>query len=161
MDSQAALTAARLTSIPLAFIAAGYGIMASHNVLPRLSQEKPQVSTPLFAHVFRAGGKFIVPTGLLSTAASAYLAYVLPEERQLWSTAALFTLGTLPWTRLVMFSGILRLIAISESEKEAHKCEGSGEHVYLMKRWMFQNYIRASMFGVAGFFGLWAVLGQK
>jgi hypothetical protein len=161
MDGSFALTAAKTTSISLAFIATGYGISASQNVLPRLYREKPQVSTPIFAHVFRAGGRFIVPTTLLSSAASLYLAYAIPEQRQLWTTVAISTLAGLPWTRLVMYKGIRRLIDISESEKECHKCEGSGEHVYLMERWTFQNYVRASMFALAGFSGLWAVLGEK
>lgn len=154
MDAPTLLTAAKLTSITLSLLTSGYGLFASQNILPRLLSESPRVSTPLFAHIFRAGGIFVVPLSMTSTAASAYLAYALPLERNAWGAAALAALATMPWTGLVMLPGITRLIEISRDEGLQGKSEGSGEHLGLLRAWTKQNYIRATMLMVAGLVGL-------
>ncbi|KAL1589762.1 hypothetical protein WHR41_01615 [Cladosporium halotolerans] len=112
MDAPTLVVAAKLTSITLSLLTSGYGLFASQNILPRLLSEPPRVSTPLFAHIFRTGGIFVVPLSMTSTAASAYLAYALPLERNAWGAAALAALATMPWTGLVMLPGIRRLIEI-------------------------------------------------
>ncbi|KAM0707690.1 hypothetical protein Q7P35_004337 [Cladosporium inversicolor] len=158
MDSPQALLAAKAISIPLALIASGYGICASHNIVPRLYPEPVGVATPIFAHVFYTGGSFVVPTALTSVLASAYLAYHLPRQRRLWTIAAGSTLLTLAWTRIVMIPGIDRLIAISLDAALQAKSEASGEHLPLLKAWVTQNYVRSAMFFVGGVSGLWASL---
>ncbi|KAM0723649.1 hypothetical protein Q7P37_000637 [Cladosporium fusiforme] len=158
MDSPNALLSAKLISVPLAFIATGYGICASHNIVPRLYPEPVAIATPIFSHVFYTGGSFVVPAGLTSTLASAYLAWQIPSQRRLWTLAAVGTLATLPWTRLWMFPGIVRLIDISTDATLQAQSTASGEHIELLKQWVTQNYIRAAMFAVGGFSGLWASL---
>jgi hypothetical protein len=158
MDSPQAILAAKLVSIPLAFTAAGYGLCASHNIVPRLYPEPVGVATPIFAHVFRTGGSIVVPAALTSVLASAYLAYSLPAQRRLWTIAAVSTLVTLPWTRIVMIPGINRLIAISVDLALQTKSDVSGEHVALLKAWASQNYARTFLFFTGGFAGLLASL---
>jgi hypothetical protein len=158
MDSPQTILAAKAISVPLAFVAAGYGLCASHNILPRLYPEPVGISTSIFAHVFRIGGSFVVPTALSSVLTSAYLAYRLPAQRRLWTIAAGSTLSTLAFTRIVMIPGINRLIAISVDVALQAKSEASGEHVELLKAWVTQNYVRSAMFFVGGFAGLWASL---
>nr|OQO11973.1 hypothetical protein B0A51_17083 [Rachicladosporium sp. CCFEE 5018] len=158
MDSPTALLTAKMIAIPLALTSAGYGINASQNTVPRLYKEPAKIATSIFAHVFHTGAYFVVPSTLLSVAASTFLAYSIPRQRQVWGTVAVMTLAALPWTRLVMMPGISRLLAISEDEAAQHKCGGSGEHTYLLKKWVGQNYIRASFFLIAGLTGLWASL---
>ena len=158
MDSPQALLAAKAISVPLALIASGYSIAASQNILPRLYPEPVGVATPIFAHVFYAGGAFIVPTAVTSALASAYLAYTLPRQRRLWTLAATSTLLSLVLTRVVMLPGINRLIAISVDAGLQAKSEASGEHLRLLKAWVAQNYVRSAMFFAGGFAGLWASL---
>lgn len=156
MDSPQALHAAKLVSVPLALIASGYGLCASHNIVPRLYPEPVGAATTIFAHVFRAGGSVVVPAALTSVLASAYLAYQLPAQRRLWTLAAGSTLVTLAWTKFVMIAGIDRLIEISVDAALQAKSEASGEHVALLKAWVSQNYIRSAMFLTGGLSGLWA-----
>jgi hypothetical protein len=158
MDSPQAMLAAKLVSIPLAFTATGYGLCASHNIVPRLYSEPVSIATSLFAHVFRIGGSIVVPAALTSVLASAYLAYYVPAQRRLWTIAAVSTLVTLPWTRIVMIPGINRLIAISVDSALQTKSEANGEHVALLKAWVSQNYIRTFAFFTGGFAGLLASL---
>lgn len=154
MDSPQALLAAKALAIPLSLIASGYGICASHNILPRLYQEPASISTPIFTHVFYTGGAFVVPTAITSVLASGYLAYSIPRQRRLWIAAASSTLLTLAWTRIVMIPGINRLIAISVDAALQAKSEASGEHVELLKAWYWQNYVRSALFFAGGFIGL-------
>ena len=158
MDSPQAILAAKLVSIPLAFTAAGYGLCASQNVVPRLYPEPVGIATPLFAHVFRTGGSIVVPAALTSVLASAYLAYSLPARRRLWTIAAVSTLVSLPWTRAVMIPGINRLISISVDSALQAQSEASGEHVALLKAWVSQNWVRTAMFFTGGLAGLMASL---
>ena len=154
MDSPTALTTAKLTSIPLTLMAAGYGICASHNIVPRLYREPASTATSIFTHVFHTGGSIVVPTGLTSAPASLYLAYPQPRQRKLWLAAAAGTLLTLPWTRLWMFPGIMRLIAISEDAALQSQSAVSREHVVLLRRWVVENYVRSAMFLAGGLAGV-------
>lgn len=158
MDSSTALTSAKLISVPLTLMAAGYGICASHNIVPRLYPEPAGTATSIFTHVFYTGGSIVVPTGITSALASAYLAYNSSNssQRKLWIGAATGTLLTLPWTRLWMYPGIMRLIAISKDAALQSKSAASGEHVTLLRKWAVENYVRSAMFLAGGFAGLWA-----
>jgi len=159
MDSTTTtILAAKLLSTTLALTAAGYGLSSSQNAVPRLYQEPVRTSTSIFAHTFYTGAKFAVPTSIGSILASAYLAYVLPEQRALWATSAGLMLATMPWTRFVMFPGIFRLIAMSKDEKLCEESEGTREHIGLLKAWVAQNYVRAGAFFAGGVVGMWAVL---
>lgn len=158
MDSQTPIFAAKLISTTLALATSGYGFNSSQNTVPRFYQEPAKLSTSVFAHTFYTGAKFVVPTSIASIAASSYLAVVLPEQRALWATSAGLVLATLPLTRVVMYPGIQRLIAISEDTSLCEESEKSRQHVRLLKAWVGQNYFRASLFLAGGLVGMLAIL---
>lgn len=158
MDSTTAILTAKLLATALALTAAGYSFNSSQNAVPLLYREPIRTSTSIFARTFFAGATFAVPTSLGSVLASSYLAYALPSQRSLWATSAGLVLATMPLTRLVMWPGIMRLIAISRDEKLEEEVEGTGEHIGLLKAWVRQNYLRASLYFAGGMVGLWAVV---
>lgn len=158
MDTPTTILAAKFLSTTLALTAAGYGLNSSQNTVPRLYREPVRTGTAIFAHTFYTGATFAVPTSIGSILASSYLAYMLPEQRALWASAAGVILATMPLTRFVMFPGIFRLIAMSKDEKMCEESEGMREHVGLLKAWVGQNYLRASMFFAGGVVGMWAIL---
>jgi hypothetical protein len=149
---------AKLIAVPLAFAASGYGLCASHNTMSGIYSLPASISIPLFSHVFYTGAQIIVPFGLLSATASAYLAWKVPRQRTLWIAAAVSVLSTQAWTRLAMFSGIRTLLAIAESTAEQARVQVTGEHIGLLKTWDWQNYVRAGMFFVGGVNGFIAAL---
>lgn len=156
MNSPQAILAAKLVSVPLALVAAGYSFCSSQNIVPRLYPEPVGPATSIFAHVYHIGRSFAMPAALTSFVASAYLAYSLPSQRRLWTTAAASMLLPLIWTRTVMIPGINRLVAISLDPALQAKSEASGEHVKLLKAWASQNYVRTFLFFTGGFAGLLA-----
>jgi len=160
MDASHFILLAKFAATSLALVTAGYGINSSQNTLPRLYSEPARLSTSLFTHTFHAGAKFVLPASVTSMLASSYLAWALPEQREkaLWAMSAGFVLSTLGWTRLVMYPGIMRLIAISEDSKLYEKAEGSREHIKLLKAWETQNYVRAGLFFAGGAVALWSGL---
>ena len=97
----------------------------------------------------------MVPMTAITSASFAYLAYRRPAERTMYASASALVLGFLPWTRLVMWSGIQRLCEISESpEVQMSAADASGETLELLKAWYVQNFVRASFAFVGGMLGL-------
>jgi len=154
MDSAQAIQAAQVVSITTSLISAGYSYGFSQNAVPQLYSHAPSFSTPVFKGVFLDGANTIVPLALVSTSASAFLAYALPAQRSLWLVAGVAALLSAPWTRIVMYPGIQRLIHISENAKEQEKAEQTLEHRQLLKAWVAQNYARATFFLISGATGL-------
>lgn len=157
MDSIDGVTVAKFLAVPTAFLLSGFGASFSQITLPLLYNQPASVSTPVFSGVYYGGGKVVGPGAIVSTLASIYLAYVLPEQRIQFATAATLTLGVPVFTGVVMHGGINKLLKISESVALQAKADASGEAVELMKTWAVQNWIRASMPFVAGLIGLWAI----
>lgn len=150
---------ANLLAIPVAFLTSGYLTSASQNPLPLLYTQPPSISTPIFAGVYYRGAALIIPTTLISSAAFAYLAYGIPAQRTVYSTAAAAVFVILPMTKIVMFPGIHRLIEISkQSGVEQEKAGQSGEVLRLLKVWNAQNCVRAAFTLAGGVAGLWAVM---
>ncbi|KAK3707649.1 hypothetical protein LTR37_011997 [Vermiconidia calcicola] len=142
MDS---LSVARFLSIPSAFLVSGYSIAASQMAVPLVYEQPASVSAPFLRGVFVRGAAFVVPGAIISSSASAYLAYAIPEQRTTLATASILTLLPLAFTRLVMMKGIQRLIEISESAAEQQKGDQNGEVVQLLKAWVAQNWVRAML----------------
>ncbi|KAK4501933.1 hypothetical protein PRZ48_007743 [Zasmidium cellare] len=146
--------AAKLIAIPAALIVSGYQLALSQNSLPIILNEAASISTPIFKQVYNRGAVIAVPGALAASTAFGYLAYTTRNNthRRLFTTGAILTFGVLPFTRLVMYSGIERLIEISGS---AAVQERSGAEVTkLLKAWTVQNWVRAGMMLTAGVAGL-------
>ncbi|EMC93401.1 hypothetical protein BAUCODRAFT_76104 [Baudoinia panamericana UAMH 10762] len=151
---------AKLLTLPLSFLLAGYGFHASHSSVPVLYDMPAEHSTPAFTRIFHNGAYFVVPSSLICSISTAYLAYTLPSQRTLWSIACGAQLLTLPWTAVVMLPGINKLIAISQSKVKQEKATASLEARQLLTRWNAQNAVRASLFLVAGLAALRAMAGS-
>ena len=99
----------------------------------------------------------MVPGAVISTLASGYLAYALPEQRVLFATAAGLVLCPPIFTRVVMNEGIKRLLEISRNAVEQQKAEQSGEVAKLLKAWVVQNWVRAGLSFGAGLVAFLAI----
>ena len=152
------IKAAKLLSISLSIFLSGYCFMASQNALPALYGHPPHTNTALFVRIFRSGGPIAVVLALLSSISSFLLASIVTEKRELW-----IVVGAIPpclglWTAVVMMPGIRKLIAISDDKAMQDICEETGEHVKLLRNWIWQNYVRSVVVLGAGLVGLWASL---
>ena len=150
--------AAKLIAIPTAFILSGYNIAFSQNGTPNLLGLPVSISTQVFAKVYYSGLAFVTPGAVSSTAAFGYLAYVHPEKRNLYLAGSALVLGVGLFTALVMKPGIGRLIEISKDAALQAKAEQSGEAERLLRAWVSQNYLRASLSFAGGMTGLYAAL---
>ena len=162
MDTTTIATVAKITSISASFGLAGYSFCCSQNFLGGILKYNPPagISTQLFSHVFHEGGAVVLPASLLAATGAGYLAYTKPDQRAFWTTNAVCVLLPLPWTRLYMFPGIQRLLEISRSAIEQEKVTQSGEHIGLLKAWVWQNYMRAASHFVGGMAALLATVGS-
>lgn len=159
MDPRTAIQTAKLIAVPLPLILAGYSFTLSQNAVPALYDQSAEASTPVFKAISAAAGSIVVPGTLLSTAASAYLAYVLPDQRNLWTTAAAALFALTPYTALRVFPGSAnRLIKISGDKALQGKASANLEHRQLMQKWVRQNYVRVALMVIAGVAGLQATL---
>ncbi|KAK5175724.1 uncharacterized protein LTR77_000863 [Saxophila tyrrhenica] len=152
---------ATFLSFPPALILTGYTLSFSHSTVPALYDHKPQQTTPIFRLLSTHSSALIPTLTLLSTSASAYLAYVLPEQRREWTTAAAAMFLTVPWRALMMGKGEKRLVEISKEERVRAKSEMTLEHRQLMIRWVKMNWVNVVLGAVSGVTGLMAVVGRK
>lgn len=153
--------AAKLVAISTAFMMAGYGINASQSSVPMLYNQPTSVSLPLFTSIFYKGAAVMSPAAVISSGASAYLAYLYPQQRQMWATAGALVFAIGPFTQFVMLNGIHRLIHVSESSSvEQDKAQKSGEVLRLLKAWTMQNWMRVGLNFTGGFIGLWTALNS-
>ena len=156
MDSRTTIRAVQLASITPSLILTGYTLGFSQNGVSQLYDQPANVSTPLFNRIFHSGLRVATPLAILSTSASAYLAYAVLEKRRLWAAAGALTLGMGAWTQFVMMAGINRLIQISENKAAQEKATANLEHRQLLVKWVKQNYVRTIATLVAGVLGTWA-----
>lgn len=159
LDSRQLLQAAKLIAVPLPFAVAGYSYAFSQNAVPALYEQPAEVSTPAIRDIYRNGARFVVPGNILSLAATAFLAWKLPAQRNLWSTAAGSLVALIAWTPLVMLkSNINRLLQISESKALQEKATVTLEARQLLIRWVRENYVRVALSLAAGIAGVRATL---
>ena len=158
ISPQTALYTAKLASFGPALFLGGYCLSFGQATVPSLYEVRPQISTKVYAHLHRAAGPILPTLALLSTGASAYLAYAIPSQRREWTTAAVAMFAIFPWNLLVMAKGINRLVKISEDEKVARKSEQNLEHRQLLKRWVSQSYVMVALQLFSGVTGLMTVL---
>lgn len=156
MDSKTTIQAAKFATITSNLIMTGYTLALSQNGASQLYDEPARFSTPMFKRIFNTGGRFAIPSSLLNTFSSVYLAYFVPEKRRLWALVTALTVAMNLWTGFIMMPGIQRLIAISESSAAQEKADANLEHRQLLIKWVKQNYVRALAMMVGGLAGLQA-----
>jgi hypothetical protein len=150
---------AKLIAVPIPFILGGYSLSFSQNVIPAIHDHNAAFSTPAFAQVFYAGAKVIPAGSALATAATAYLAYAVPAQRNLWGAAtAAMLFPAFVFTPAVMLGNINRLIEISGSEEKQGKATVTLEARQRLLKWGRQNYVRALVYFVAGALAVRATL---
>ncbi|KXL43603.1 hypothetical protein M433DRAFT_144912 [Acidomyces richmondensis BFW] len=151
LDPKQLIHSAKVIAVPIPFFLAGYSFACSYTAVPALYDQKAEDSTPPFVKlVFLGGGGVVLPSSVLSAAASAYLAYVLPSQRSFWATAAGALLVPPIWTGLVMKANISRLIEISKDKSMQEKATANLEARQRLIKWTKQNYVRVAAFMVAG-----------
>jgi hypothetical protein len=153
-----------MTSVTTNLLMSGYMFSASEVTLPLLYPLPASTTTPLFHGVYHRGAAMVIPGTLISTIASAYLAYNANATsiRNLYAASASIVFAMLPFTATVMMPGIHRLIHISSADsKEQEKLQHSGEVTKLLKAWAFQNWVRVGMSAASGMLSLYAVAIER
>lgn len=139
-----------MIAVPLPFLLSGYSFAFSHTALLGTVDMPVEVSTAVLKTAFRTGAQIVPAGAIISSAASAYLAYAFPgPQRSLWALAAAASVSPLVFTRLIMYPGIQRAVAISNDKALQTKAAASEEHKPLLNGWIMQNYVRVGMFLVA------------
>lgn len=120
----------------------------------------PETVTKMFARVFYRGSAVVAPLSIVSAIATGTLAYMHPEQRNIFAAATVATVAPLIWTRVVMGSTVDRLLELGNNAAMREKA-GSTEIVALLKSWTAMNFVRSGLGAAGGFIALWAVLGPK
>jgi len=152
--------AAKLLAVPLSFALTGFSLAFSTIAVPALYDLPASASAPTLVHIFRQGGTLVVPSTLLLTTTATYLSYIIPRQRRLWAFVAVAAVLPLPWTTAVMLpSNISRLVEISEGGKAAQdRATANLEARQLLKKWVWQNYVRGGLVLAAGVAAVQATL---
>jgi hypothetical protein len=156
MSAPTSIQAVQAIGITSAIFVSGFSFGTSYLALPPLYSQAASISTPVFSHVYHAGALVAAPCAIISTVASGYIAYALPQSRLLSTIAAISALAPLLWTRTVMIGGIERLNSIAVDAREQEKV--SVEKVEgLLRAWTWQNYVRSALSLTAGVVGFVAL----
>jgi len=145
MDNPNFIRIAKLIAAPIPFALAGYSFAFSQNAVPLITDQPAEVSTPVFKGIFYEGAKVMGSGGLLTAAASSYLAYAEPAHRRSWGVVVAFSLAFFVWTPTVMGTGINKLLKISESKEMQEKATANLEARQLLRTWVIENYVRAAL----------------
>lgn len=151
-----ALWLAPATSIFLA----GYSFATTQNIISNISDLPPQQSTPIFKNITTSGFYTVYPAILISSAASATLWNFShsAEVKRLHLIAALSTFATIPYSGLVMLSGVKRLLRISEDRELQLKTEQNLEARQLLRKWSRQSVITTIFYVVSAVSGVRAAM---
>ena len=151
---------AKLIAVPLPFALAGFSFGFSYITVPFLYDQHASVSTPFIVNIVKLGGLFVAPGSCISAAAALYLAGSLPAQRSTWTFAAATVAMPIVWTLTVMLpSSINRITAISENKVVQEKATVSLEARQLLKKWVWQNSVRAGLWLAAGVTAVSATVG--
>jgi Domain of unknown function (DUF1772) len=141
-----ALQFAGLTS---SIFLSGTYFSSSKLTLPILYRLPTATSTSVFSEFYYRGPIAVVPMAIVSTLPFGTVAYLLPEQRTTWGTAAIAPILTLPWTTMIMMGMIQRLLKLDQDKVEREKAGPEGV-VRLLKMWRWMNFVRSGMALVGG-----------
>ena len=157
MDTATTIRTFQVLGLTTSIFLSGVNIGASVLTLPILYTRPVSISTPIFHEFYVRGALTLVPLGIFSAACSAFVAYLLPSQRNIWAIVGVATISQTPWTLLAMKSTNDRLNAIAASKVEQEKASEE-EVVGLLRRWAWLNVVRGMLPLVGGLSGVWAVL---
>lgn len=154
--TQNALWLAPATSIFLA----GYSFATSQNTTSQIADLPPQQSTPIFKRITKSGFYTVFPTVLVSSAASAILWHHSKSEqiKRLHLIAAISTFAAIPYSGLVMWGSVKRLLQISEDRELQLKTEQNLEARQLLRKWTRLSYIKTMLYVVGAVAGTRAAM---
>ena len=138
-------------------ILSGMYFSSSQLTLPILYRLPDATSTDIFQELYYRGAATVVPLCAFSTLSSGAAAYYDSMRRRGFVSAAVLTFASMPWTLLVMKSGIDRLLKLHESSVEREKAE-KGEVERLLRTWKWMNVVRGAFCAAGGAVGLVALL---
>ncbi|KXT12851.1 hypothetical protein AC579_5401 [Pseudocercospora musae] len=154
--TQHALWLAPATSIFLA----GYSFATSQNTTSRIADLSPQQSSAIFKRIMKSGLYTVLPTVLVSSAASAILWQNSRSEQiqRLHLIAALATFAAIPYSGLVMWGSVKRLLEISEDRELQLKTEQNLEARQLLTKWTRLSYVKTMLYVVGAVAGTRAAM---
>ena len=157
MDSSTVLRTTSLLGFSSSIFLSGVYFTSSQVALPTLFGLPVGTSTAGFNTLYHRGLNVVAPLVAVSALSASTSAYLDPKRRTMYATAGVITFATLPWTRVVMWNCIQRLIAISTDATLQEKVQVS-EVESLLRQWGWLNFARAGMAAVGGIVGLLAVV---
>ena len=105
----------------------------------------------MFIPFYHLGARIVVPLAVISGISTGISAYLIPEKRHGYATAAVLALASIPWTLVVMMPTNSRLVEIGSKRGEE---KFAGEVLQLLGRWSLLNAFRASAAFAGGVVGL-------
>jgi NADH:ubiquinone oxidoreductase subunit 6 (subunit J) len=136
---------------------AGTYFSSSQLTLPILYRLPTATSTSVFSEFYYRGAIAVVPMAIVSTLSFGAVAYLLPEQRTTWGTAAIAPILTLPWTALIMMGTIQRWLKLDQDKVEQEKAS-TEEVVGMLKTWRWMNFVRGGMALVGGGVSAWTLV---
>ena len=105
----------------------------------------------MFTPFYHLGARVVVPLAAISGISTGISAYLIPEKRHGYATAAVLTLASIPWTLVVLMPTNSRLVEIGSKRGEE---KFAGEVLQLLGRWSLLNAFRALAAFAGGVVGL-------
>ena len=98
----------------------------------------------------------MVPLAAISGISIGISAYLAPEKRYAYATAAVLAIASIPWTLVVMMPTNTRLVEIGNKRGEERF---AGEVLQLLGRWSLFNSFRETVAFAGGVVGLGTYAG--
>ncbi|KAJ9603353.1 hypothetical protein H2200_012131 [Cladophialophora chaetospira] len=153
MDSVTVLRTTSFLGLSSSLFLSGIYFCSTQVALPVLYGLPVATSTHGFDQLYHNGLNVVGPLVAFSSLCSAASAYLDSRRRIGYAIAGATTLASLPWTRLVMWGVIQRLLAISGDVKLQEKVQVA-EVEKLLDQWGWMNLVRSGMAAVGGIVGL-------
>lgn len=135
----------------------------SMNTMPALLAACREYNVPVdllvrqWSKIYEAGKTQNPPIAAVASAAFLYLAYSGRRPR-LYATAAVLTLGIVPYTLVAMGSTNAALLAVAHAPERVSDSAAAADHAPLVRRWVLLNAIRSLLPLAGSLVGIAAVL---
>ncbi|KAH7026075.1 uncharacterized protein B0I36DRAFT_153551 [Microdochium trichocladiopsis] len=178
-DRSPALAAASLVGIAAPTFGAGFQFALSHLAIPPLLGKPQSFTTPVFAHIYRAGALVAVPLsalGFASASAAAYLSHGYPvtpydsgsqdrllSPRAAWIAAAVACISIPIFTAVFMAGDIKPLLQRADQfaagTRASDTVTAADDQLVQgwLKSWRKFNFMRSSIMGTAAAFAAYAI----